>query len=128
MQFPEHWTQGSARIVGEAAAWDVFFRAQERAYNAWWWLPAGSWQRLLCDQNLEGFHVAGKGRYLSANLYPEGEDIWQPVLHVFRIDGDLTPAWDEWGAEHEAFFRHLLAGLPITVSHYDEGCNAIVPL
>ena len=53
---------------------------------------------------------------------------WLPVVLLCNLDYGFTPAWDEWDDEHEAFFRHLLAGLEITVCHYDEGRNATVAL
>ena len=102
-------------------------RVLETLYNAWWWLPAGSWERALCDQDPAGLYGSTHGRHTIARLYSDQEDpeLCFAFIGVIRRDYSYTPAWETWGAEQEAFFRDLLAGLNITICHYDEGRNAI---
>ena len=126
--FAPTWAESEASpAADEAAAWGTLYRAMECLYNAWWYLPAGSWQRQVCDLNPQGQYQNGDGRHanLRVDLLDGG---WQPSVLLCNLDYGFTPAWDEWGAEHEAFFRHLLAGLTITVAHYDEARNATVAL
>ena len=114
-----------ATFATKEAGYSTAYRAMERLYNAWWYLPTGAWQKPLCDQDPAGQYQNAYGRHANFSVSLQ-HDSWLPLLYLFRFDCSYTPGWDEWTQEHEAFFRHLLAGLDVTVVHYDEGYNANV--
>ena len=106
----------------EQQAHEAFFRALEQVYNAWWWLPAGSWQRQACEVHPRSRWQGGCGRHTNLTLTP-AEAGWQLQLTVYRDDAYATPLWQLHGPEQEDFLRWLLAGHEIGVS-LQNSCNA----
>ena len=125
--FVERSTQWETTDAMPAAtmsqSFSVTCRAAERLHNAWWYLPAGSWQQLACDLDAEHPY---ESMHANTRYHAQADAGYYPSVDAYRLGYDGTPIWEAWGAEQEAFFRHLLAGLEITVCYNDEGRNVIV--